>query len=77
MNTLSADRIDPTRCPLCGQANQCANEIERATGVAQPPCWCTQAHFDAALLARVPAAAQQRACICPACVAAAEISARR
>lgn len=69
MNTPPADRLDPTRCPLCGQANQCANEIERATGVSQPSCWCTQVTFDAALLARVPVAAQRQACICPACAA--------
>ena len=58
--------IDPTRCPVCGAPNRCANEIERATGVAQPPCWCTQVEFGADLLARVPAAAQRRSCICAA-----------
>ena len=31
---------DPNHCPLCGQPNECAMEIERATGVKQPPCWC-------------------------------------
>ena len=59
--------IDPTCCPLCGQPNQCANEVERASGVKQPPCWCSARRFDAALLARVPAEAQGLACICPAC----------
>ena len=63
--------VDPTRCPLCGQSNQCAGQVERSTGVAQPPCWCTQATFDAELLARVPLAARRQACICPACVQAA------
>mgnify|MGYP003379739277 CR=1 FL=1 len=24
---------DPNHCPLCGQPNECAMEIERATGV--------------------------------------------
>jgi hypothetical protein len=62
--------VDPCRCPLCGQPNACANELSRASGQPQPPCWCTQAHFPPELLARVPAAAQRRACICAACAGA-------
>lgn len=58
---------DPTRCPLCGQPNRCANEVERETGEPQPPCWCTQADFGADLLARVPVEARRKACICSAC----------
>jgi len=42
-------------------------ELERETGVKQDACWCTRAHFDAGLLARVPPPAQRRACICAAC----------
>ncbi len=61
---------DATRCPLCGQPNRCAQEIERATGQAQPPCWCTQLRFDDALLARLPAAARGTACICRTCAEA-------
>lgn len=59
--------VDPTVCPLCGQPNRCANEVERATGVLQPPCWCTQVDFSAELLDRVPAPAKDRACLCAAC----------
>ncbi|MCZ8294792.1 MAG: cysteine-rich CWC family protein [Hylemonella sp.] len=62
--------IDPRRCPLCGQPNGCANEIARATGQAQPPCWCTTVTFTPELLARVPAQAQRQACICAACAGA-------
>jgi len=58
---------DPTLCPLCGQSNQCAGQVERATGVKQPPCWCIQATFSAELLARVPEPARRLACICAAC----------
>jgi hypothetical protein len=58
-------------CPLCGQPNRCAMEVERETGVKQPACWCTQAAFPPELLARVPAEAQRRACICPACAGSA------
>lgn len=62
--------VDPAVCPLCGQPNRCANEVARATGVPQPPCWCTQVDFSAGLLERVPAAAKDRACICTACARA-------
>jgi hypothetical protein len=60
---------NPEVCPLCGQGNQCAMELERATGQKQAPCWCTQVDFSAELLARVPAANQGNTCICAACAA--------
>lgn len=63
--------VDPVLCPLCGAANQCANELERATGMKQPPCWCTEVRFEAGLLARVPEHARRQACICRACAQAA------
>ena len=58
------------RCPLCGQANTCAMEIERASGVQQPPCWCLGVIFGPEVLARVPADARNSACICVACATA-------
>ena len=54
-------------CPLCGKVNQCAMEVEKATGVKQPPCWCTQVDFSAELLEKVPAPARGTACICEDC----------
>jgi hypothetical protein len=60
---------DPSRCPLCGAANVCAMEIERESGIAQPPCWCMSARFTEALLASVPADARGQACICASCAA--------
>ena len=33
--------LDPTRCPLCGQPNQCS----LARGDAQP-CWCFSVEID-------------------------------
>lgn len=59
--------LDPAFCPLCGQSNQCAMEIERATGVKQPPCWCTQVDFNRGALDKLPAEARGQACICSAC----------
>lgn len=60
---------DPVLCPLCGQANRCAMEVERESGIRQPPCWCTQASFSEELLARIPPASRNKACICAACAA--------
>jgi hypothetical protein len=65
------DSFAPVRCPVCGQANACAMETERLTGQPQQPCWCTQVDFSADLLARIPAAAKGKACVCAACAAAA------
>lgn len=65
--------IDPTRCPLCGQDNRCAMEIERETGQKQGPCWCVGATFSAELLQSVSAESTGKACICARCAAAAAI----
>ncbi len=58
---------DPEHCPLCGQANLCAMEAERLTGVQQGPCWCTRVDFNRAALQHIPTAARGKACICQAC----------
>lgn len=59
--------MDATHCPLCGQPNRCAMELEKDTGVKQPACWCTQVDFSAELLRALPVEAQGAACICAAC----------
>jgi hypothetical protein len=61
--------LDATRCPLCGRTNQCAMEVERATGLKQPPCWCTQVDFNRELLGSLPGEARGLACICQPCAA--------
>lgn len=58
---------EPRLCPLCGQPNQCAMEVERVSGIKQPPCWCIQLEFNAELLARIPHNARGKACVCAAC----------
>jgi len=50
--------VDPTKCPICGEPNQCAQEVAKATGKPQEPCWCMTATFSAELLDRVPTEAQ-------------------
>jgi Cysteine-rich CWC len=59
--------LDSFHCPLCGQPNRCAMEMDRASGHLQPPCWCTQLTFGPALLERVAPQARGLACICRAC----------
>ena len=68
--------LDATRCPLCGVANRCAMELERETGEAQGPCWCTRVDFDRAALAAIAPEARGKACICAACATRAEPSPR-
>ncbi|NPC59281.1 cysteine-rich CWC family protein [Caenimonas soli] len=65
----SAVIVDATRCPLCGRVNQCALEVERTTGLQQPPCWCTRVDFNRELLESLPAESRGLACICQACAA--------
>lgn len=62
--------VDPVRCPLCGEPNQCALEVERASGVKQPVCWCSQVKFEAVLLSRLPEGSRGKACVCHACAMA-------
>ncbi len=66
----SATLPSPVLCPICGEPNECAMEIEKTTGEKQPPCWCTRVDFTADLLARVPMEARNLSCICNRCAAA-------
>ncbi|MBV5299800.1 MAG: cysteine-rich CWC family protein [Rhodoferax sp.] len=74
INPLPA--LSPKHCPLCGQPNQCAMELQQDSGIEQPPCWCTQVRFSANLLDQIPASARGQACLCAACVNAHQPSAR-
>ncbi|SEB21067.1 cysteine-rich CWC family protein [Variovorax sp. YR216] len=69
--------VDASRCPLCGEANRCAMDVERETGQKQPPCWCMAAEFSFSpeLLARVPQEKRGLACICARCAALAVVQA--
>ncbi|MEO8248212.1 MAG: cysteine-rich CWC family protein [Burkholderiales bacterium] len=61
---------DPRVCPLCGADNCCALELERVTGLPQPPCWCTGVTIDAAVLDRIPRSLARISCVCPTCATA-------
>ena len=60
--------IAPSKFPICGEPNQCAQEIAKATGTSLEACWCVTATFSAELLDRVPEEAKNKACICEKCV---------
>ncbi|WP_198972070.1 cysteine-rich CWC family protein [Xylophilus sp. ASV27] len=68
------DPADARHCPLCGAPSLCAAEVARAAGTAPPDCWCFHLPaVDAAALARIPAAARGRACLCARCAAGASM----
>ncbi|WP_037040358.1 cysteine-rich CWC family protein [Pseudomonas sp. BAY1663] len=58
-----SDPVDSSRCPLCGQPNQCA---QCDPGAAQP-CWCFSTRIPAELRESIPDAARNKACICARC----------
>ena len=69
--------INASACPLCGQSNRCAMEIEKIEGQKQAACWCTGASFSAELLAQVPPNSQNKACICADCAIASRLDTNR
>jgi hypothetical protein len=72
INALSKPAYAADRCPLCGEPNACAMELEKATGEVQASCWCVNMGFTPELLAQVPPEAQGKACICAKCAQAAK-----
>lgn len=64
---MSGDRRfdDTTRCPLCGEANECAVAANREPS----SCWCMTATMDPASLAAIPEKARGLVCICAKCAA--------
>jgi hypothetical protein len=55
---------DPSRCPLCGVANECG----MARGAND--CGCFGATVSKDALERLPAVARGKACVCARCAAA-------
>lgn len=62
---MSDPAPDPSRCPLCGQANQCG----MAAGSTE--CWCFGATVSEEALERLPSGARGKLCICARCAAGA------
>ncbi len=61
--TQPLDLEDASKCPLCGEQNQCAV----AAGQAHESCWCMTATMDPKALGAIPPQAQGKVCICPRC----------
>ena len=53
--------VDPKRCPLCGDENQCG------MAKAAAKCWCFTAIIPEAVLGQVPEQVRDRVCICEKC----------
>lgn len=64
-NDRNVPEHDAARCPLCGQVNECKLCSHTPS---KDRCWCEAEEIPAALLARVPEAQRDRACICRTCV---------
>jgi len=68
---MSEAGFDPSRCPLCGESNECGMAAGR------DECWCSSVTIEKATLDRLPEAARGVVCVCARCVAADQGSARR
>jgi len=71
---MNAADPDPSTCPLCGRPNHCS---QCKSNPDAAPCWCAEIVIPAELIAQVPAASRDRACICRRCVEAFHQAARR
>jgi len=52
-----------TSCPLCASPNDCAMANHKAV----TECWCVRIPIAPAVLARIPAAKVNSACVCKPC----------
>ena len=58
---MSDGSFDPTRCPLCGESNECGMAAGR------DECWCNNVTISKAALERLPEAARGVVCVCVRC----------
>ncbi len=61
----AAKTFDASRCPLCGQLNDCQL---CTVDVYKGPCWCSKVKIPGELIAQVPADLRNKSCICRDCV---------
>jgi hypothetical protein len=62
-----SSQVSATHCPRCGQSNQCTLADPQT---ATQPCWCFAVQIDPAVLAALPAAQRDIACLCRNCAQA-------
>ncbi|MEM1350356.1 MAG: cysteine-rich CWC family protein [Myxococcota bacterium] len=58
---MSTRALDPKRCPLCHEPNECG------LAAGKSKCWCFTQHVPEEVLARVPPEARGVACVCALC----------
>jgi hypothetical protein len=63
-NPINKHPLEPARCPLCGQPNLCA----LAADPNASECWCDSEEFPPELLAKIPAKAVRKTCVCRECL---------
>jgi hypothetical protein len=61
--TATSDFTDRTKCPLCGDVNECAI----AAGKDAESCWCMAVTMSPDVLKAIPPEARNRVCICARC----------
>lgn len=54
--------INPKKCPICGQDNQCGNELGKSI------CWCSAESFPQEIFELIPEEKLRKACICKDCL---------
>ena len=55
---------DTSKCPLCGNPNECA----MAADPNATECWCESVIFPDELLAKIPEDAVRKTCVCQKCL---------
>ena len=68
MTENSITDVNQRACPMCNGDNNCESEDAKAEGRPENPCWCRNYKFTEEVLARIPEAAQGKACICEGCI---------
>lgn len=64
LEAVMTDTSDPSKCPVCGEPNQC--------GLSNPAtatqlCWCFGTEIAPEAREQIPNDALNKACICPRC----------
>lgn len=52
------------QCPLCNQANNCCNGLDKNLGI----CWCTKENFPQEIFTLIPEDQLRKTCICKDCL---------
>lgn len=66
---MKTSESSPDTCPVCGMNNRCTLADPRTV---DQPCWCFTETIDPAVLAALPEALRNKACLCPRCAGLAE-----